>query len=170
VFALVNGQLGLRGKLDEGEPHDILGRTGPRLRSASGPDRPARPARQHDVASLAGAWSAVVEGFGGLCQHPGVLALAPRLPAGITRLSFRIRHSGLRRLVEVHHETVRLRLRDGSGAWLPVLLYGERVEVGPDEPVVRVVVPLEPLLPEPRQPAGRAPDSRHHRVTTPPAT
>lgn len=122
------------------------------------------------IASLAGAWSAVVEGLGGLRQSHDVLALAPRLPTGITRLTFRIRHSGLRLLVEVGHQTVRLRLRDGSDARLPVLLYGEPVEVGPDEPVVRAVVPLEPLLPEPPQPAGRAPDSRHRHVTTPPAT
>jgi alpha,alpha-trehalose phosphorylase len=110
------------------------------------------------IASLAGAWSAIVEGFGGLRQRDDLLALAPRLPTGIARLTFRIRHSGLRLLVDVDEQKVQLRLRDRPDARLPVLLDGERVEVGPDEPVVRAVVPLVPLLPPPGQPAGRAPD------------
>ena len=59
------------------------------------------------MASLAGAWSAIVEGFGGLREHGDMLTLAPRLPEGITALPFRLRHSGLRLLVEVDHETVR---------------------------------------------------------------
>ncbi|WP_425271478.1 glycosyl hydrolase family 65 protein [Micromonospora inaquosa] len=42
-------------------------------------------------------------------QHPGVLALAPRLPAGVTRLRFRIRHSGLRLRVDADHDIVQLR-------------------------------------------------------------
>lgn len=119
------------------------------------------------IASLAVAWSAIGEGFGGLRQHHDVLALAPRLPTGITRLTFRIRHSGLRLLIDAGHDTVQLRLRDRSGASLSLLLYGEQVVVGPDAPVVRAVIPLEPLLPEPRQPVGRAPDSRYRRRQDP---
>src|SRR6185437_5526870 len=56
------------------------------------------------LASLAGAWSAVVEGFGGLRQHGSILALAPRLPRTINALRFRLRHSGRRLLVEADHE------------------------------------------------------------------
>ncbi|WP_433353372.1 glycosyl hydrolase family 65 protein [Micromonospora saelicesensis] len=40
-----------------------------------------------------------------------MLALAPRLPAGVTRLRFRIRHSGLRLRVDADHDIVQLRLR-----------------------------------------------------------
>ncbi|MEU4564123.1 glycosyl hydrolase family 65 protein [Actinoplanes sp. NPDC023936] len=111
------------------------------------------------IASLAGAWSAIVEGFGGLRSHSAVPALAPRLPSGITRLRFNLRHSGVRLLVEADHETARVSLRDGEGATLPILLYGEEVDVTAEKPVTRPVVPLEPLLPPPQQPPGYAPRS-----------
>jgi trehalose/maltose hydrolase-like predicted phosphorylase len=109
------------------------------------------------MASLAGAWSAIVEGFGGLREPGGVLALAPRLPEGIAALRFRLRHSGLRLLVEADHETARVSLRDGAGASLTVLLYGEPLEVTTGKPVVRAIVPAKPLLPSPQQPPGYAP-------------
>jgi trehalose/maltose hydrolase-like predicted phosphorylase len=109
------------------------------------------------LASLAGAWSAIVEGFGGLREHGDVLALAPRLPEAVTGLRFRLRHSGLRLLVEADHQSVRLTLREGAGARLPLRLYGESLEVTAGEPVQRAVVPLKPLLPAPQQPPGYAP-------------
>ncbi|MEV6492353.1 glycosyl hydrolase family 65 protein [Actinoplanes sp. NPDC051633] len=110
------------------------------------------------MASLAGAWSTVVEGFGGLREDGSTLTLAPRLPAGITGLRFRLRHSGLRLLVEVDHETARVSLRDGADGRLPIRLYDEPVEVSAGEPVVRPVVALKPLLPRPEQPPGYAPE------------
>ncbi|MEU4625013.1 glycosyl hydrolase family 65 protein [Actinoplanes sp. NPDC023801] len=108
------------------------------------------------VASLAGAWSAIVEGFGGLRERdsgPGPV-LAPRLPTGIERLRFRLRHSGVRLVVEADHETVRVSVREGR---LPVVLYGEEVEVIAESPVTRPVVAVEPVLPPPAQPPGYAP-------------
>jgi trehalose/maltose hydrolase-like predicted phosphorylase len=112
------------------------------------------------MASLAGAWSTIVEGFGGLRERGDVLSLAPRLPEGITRLRFRLRHDGLRLLVEADHETARVSLRDGTDERFTVLLYGEPVEVTAGEPVERAIVPLKPLLPAPQQPPGYAPQ-RH---------
>ena len=110
------------------------------------------------MASLAGAWSAIVEGFGGLRERGSVLALAPRLPDGITGLRFRLRHSGLRLLVEADHATVRVSLRDGTDARLPILLYDEAVEVTAGSVVERPVAALKPLLPQPEQPPGYAPE------------
>jgi trehalose/maltose hydrolase-like predicted phosphorylase len=115
------------------------------------------------LASLAGAWSAVVEGFGGLREDGSVLALSPRLPAGIAALRFRLRHSGLRLLVEVDHAAVRVSLRDGADGRLPILLYDEPVELAAGASVERPVVPLKPLLPQPAQPPGYAPE----RATSP---
>jgi trehalose/maltose hydrolase-like predicted phosphorylase len=114
------------------------------------------------IASLAGAWSAIVEGFGGLRElgEGPALALAPRLPSGITRLKFNLRHSGLRLLVEADHETARVSLRDGADGRLPILLYGEEVEVTAAEAVTRPVVPLESIVPPPEQPPGYAPRPR----------
>src|SRR5258708_34802233 len=42
------------------------------------------------IASLAGAWTALVAGFGGLRLRASSLFFAPQLPAGIDRLAFRI--------------------------------------------------------------------------------
>jgi len=109
------------------------------------------------LASLAGAWSAVVEGFGGLREDGNVPALAPRLPAGITRLRFRLRHSSLRLHVEVDHATVRVSLPGATGARLSVRLYGDTVEVTAGGVVERPVAALKPLLPPPEQPPGYAP-------------
>ena len=54
------------------------------------------------IASLAGAWIALVPGLGGLREHDGSLTFAPRLPARITRLSFTIRVQGRRLHVRDH--------------------------------------------------------------------
>jgi alpha,alpha-trehalose phosphorylase len=110
------------------------------------------------LASLAGAWSAMVEGFGGLRERDGTVSLAPRLPTGVTGLRFRLRHSGLRLLVEVEREQTRVSVRDGSDGRLSILLYDEKVDVAVDSPVTRSVVVLRPLLPRPEQPPGYAPD------------
>jgi alpha,alpha-trehalose phosphorylase len=110
------------------------------------------------LASLAGTWSAVVEGFGGLREHDGVPALAPRLPDGITGLRFRLRHSGVRLLVEADHQTVRVSMRDGTDARLMIRLYDEAVDLTAGDPVQRPVVTLKPLLARPEQPPGYAPE------------
>src|SRR5262249_58223655 len=41
------------------------------------------------IASLAGAWTAAVAGFGGMRDHDGKLTFAPRLPARLERLVVR---------------------------------------------------------------------------------
>ena len=65
------------------------------------------------VASLAGAWIALVCGFGGLRDHGGRLSFAPRLPAAITRLSFAMRWRGCKVRVVVHPDRVRYAVVDG---------------------------------------------------------
>ncbi|HWS91065.1 MAG TPA: glycoside hydrolase family 65 protein, partial [Mycobacterium sp.] len=67
------------------------------------------------MASLAGAWIALVVGFGGLRDDEGVLSLDPLLPDGITRLQFRLRWRGFRLTVDVNHADVTYTLRDGPG-------------------------------------------------------
>ena len=46
------------------------------------------------MASLAGAWTALVAGFGGLRDDEGILSLDPQLPDGISRLRFRLALAG----------------------------------------------------------------------------
>ena len=42
------------------------------------------------MASLAGVWTVIVAGFGGLRAHGGRLSFAPKVPDGISRLSFNL--------------------------------------------------------------------------------
>ncbi|MFH5821674.1 glycoside hydrolase family 65 protein [Georgenia sp. AZ-5] len=119
------------------------------------------------IASLAGTWIALVEGFGGLRrdgQDGEELGVDPALPDGISRLSFRVRWHGHRLHVEVAEGEVRCRLLDEDpDARLSLLLCGDVVEVGSAEPVSRPLRSREPLLPEPPQPPGREP-ARHSVV------
>jgi alpha,alpha-trehalose phosphorylase len=113
------------------------------------------------IASLAGAWLALVAGFGGMRHHTGQpLRFAPRVPPGSTRLAFRLFYRGRLLSVEVtdHHATY-------------TLLAGEPVELGhhdesftltAKEPVTRKVPELTPRT-APSQPPGRAPNARHGR-------
>ena len=55
------------------------------------------------IASLAGTWIALVNGFGGLRLKDGTVSFAPRLPDGLTRLAFTLIIGGRRLRVEVTH-------------------------------------------------------------------
>ncbi len=117
------------------------------------------------LASLAGSWTALVAGFGGLRDDEGVLALNPHLPAAITRLRFRLRWRDFRVTVEVTHASVIYTLRDGPHGVLTIRHAGEPLELSTQQPTEVAVKPREPLLPPPQQPPGREPIRRHR---TPP--
>ena len=108
------------------------------------------------MASLAGAWTGLVEGFGGMRASGGRLRFAPRLPSAISRLEFRIRYRGRRIAVTVDHERATYDLRDGD----PITIehHSDAFELG-DKPERRPI-PSPPRLPRPVQPAGRAPMPR----------
>ena len=110
------------------------------------------------IASLAGAWTAVVSGFGGMRDHDGVLIFAPRLPAALTRLAFTITHRGLRLRVETDGNEATYTLKS-RGSSLDLIHHGERITVSSGSPVT-LPVPPAPAYPRPRQPAGRAPRPR----------
>jgi trehalose/maltose hydrolase-like predicted phosphorylase len=112
------------------------------------------------MASMAGAWSALVDGFGGMAIEGSTLSIDPQLPDGMTRLAFRFHWHGMRVLVEVTGTEVRVALRDGADAVVELLVGGERVRLSVDEPVVRPWRRRPPLLPRPPQPPGREPDVR----------
>jgi trehalose/maltose hydrolase-like predicted phosphorylase len=109
------------------------------------------------IASLAGSWTALVEGFGGLREHGDVLHLAPALPGAIGGLAFGVRWRGMRLQVRVDHDTVTCSLPRQRDCELPLVLYGEAVTVRCDEDLVRPVRMRDPLLPRPTQPVGREP-------------
>ncbi|MCK9897652.1 glycoside hydrolase family 65 protein [Frankia sp. AgB32] len=108
------------------------------------------------IASLAGAWIALVEGFGGLRDGGEVLAFSPRLPEGLTRLAFGLRVRGRSLRVEVSDATATYTI--SAGPAMTLLHHGRTVRVKPNEPV-SVDVPAAQVLDRPKQPAGRAPGS-----------
>jgi alpha,alpha-trehalose phosphorylase len=112
------------------------------------------------IASLAGAWIAMVAGFGGMRDHDGVLIFAPRLPEGLTRLAFTITHRGNRLRVQTDGRQATYTLSDHNGD-LELIHHGELLRLVDRTPTTRPVPPV-PDRPAPTQPAGRAP----HRPRT----
>jgi trehalose/maltose hydrolase-like predicted phosphorylase len=109
------------------------------------------------MASLAGAWTALVAGFGGLRDDEGFLVLDPQLPEGIARLRFRLRWRGFRVTVDADHDEVTYTLRDGPDGRLTIHHAGERLELTTHEPSTKRMVARKPTMPTPVQPPGRAP-------------
>ena len=106
------------------------------------------------VASLAGTWIALVAGFGGMRDHETRLTFAPRLPEGITRLSFTVVRRGLALRVEVGRHAARYRLLDERGA-LEIAHHGEPFTVHAGAaPVEREIPPALEAEPA-EQPPGR---------------
>jgi len=108
------------------------------------------------MASLAGAWTGLVEGFGGMRCGDGRLRFAPRLPSAISRLEFRIRYRGRRIAVTVDHEHATYDLRDGD----PVTVEHHSKAFELRHKPQRRAIPSPPRLPRPEQPPGRAPVPR----------
>ena len=82
-------------------------------------------------------------GLGGIRAAGGRLALSPRLPSALTRLSFRVRYRDRRIGVTTDGETATYRLFAGDP--LPLRHHGDEFELGA-EPVT---------LPIPHQPPSR---------------
>lgn len=110
------------------------------------------------IASLAGAWIALVAGFGGLRDHDGTLRFAPRLPHRLGRLEFSLQWRGtqLRVNIQPHQTTYELRHSDPDEA-LELVHHGERIRVTCAEPVTRPTPPPGKPGPTPEQPPGRDP-------------
>jgi trehalose/maltose hydrolase-like predicted phosphorylase len=114
------------------------------------------------MASLAGAWIAVVAGFGGLRDHDGALSFDPALPESLGRVAFSVRWRGARLRVEISHDEVTYAVHDGPDARVLLRHAGEDVEVTTAKPQTRKLAPRRALLPRPPQPAGRAPTRAGH--------
>ena len=112
------------------------------------------------MASLAGAWIALVAGFGGLRDDEGVLSLNPHLPDGISCLRFRLRWQNFRVTVDVDRDKVSYTLRDGPDSGLTIRHAGRDLTLTTQAPTTVAIRPRRPLLPAPPQPPGRAPVRR----------
>jgi alpha,alpha-trehalose phosphorylase len=109
------------------------------------------------MASLAGAWTALVAGLGGLRVEQGSLCFAPRLPDAISRLAFHLLFHDCRLRVEVRATEATYRLLDGPP--LVVCHHGEEILLYVDGAVTRPIPPIQ-AGPRPTQPPGRAPAPR----------
>jgi alpha,alpha-trehalose phosphorylase len=113
------------------------------------------------MASLAGAWLALVAGFGGFRDHGGMPSFDPALPAGLTRMRFSIRWQNLRLTVDVHPDDVTYAIDANARSGLLLRHAGEEITVTAGAPITRPLRKRTPLLQRPMQPPGRAPISAH---------
>lgn len=112
------------------------------------------------IASLAGTWIALVNGFGGMRDHGDTLSFAPRLPDGLASLSFSIVRRGLCLRVSMTEQTAIYRLVRGIGE-LRLLHHGQSLTLKDTEPIERAIPPsvssAPPTQPRDRTPAHRSP-------------
>ncbi|MGH3918610.1 MAG: glycoside hydrolase family 65 protein [Pseudonocardiaceae bacterium] len=112
------------------------------------------------IAALAGAWSAVAAGFGGLRHLDDGVAFAPRLPEALNRITFRLRWRGQRLRVQITHGQAEYQLLEGTE--LELSHHGQLVTLKADSPVVRPIPPAPPTD-QLVQPVGREPLARRLR-------
>jgi alpha,alpha-trehalose phosphorylase len=113
------------------------------------------------LASLAGAWIALVMGFAGMRDQGEVLAFAPRLPDALTRLCFSVLYRGRCLHVDIDSQQATYALKRGAGTFR-VTHHGEPLTVG-REPVSGAIPGALARRP-PSQPAGREPRRRSTEV------
>lgn len=116
------------------------------------------------MASLAGTWTALVAGFGGLRDDEHILSLDPQLPEEISRLKFGLRWRKYRLAAEITHDEVTYMLRDGPDGQLAIRHAGAELTLTTRGPTTVTLHPRRALLPTPEQPPGRAPRRHFQRA------
>jgi alpha,alpha-trehalose phosphorylase len=116
------------------------------------------------IASLAGAWTVAVAGFGGMRDHDRSLAFSPRLPTALKRLAFRLTYRDSRFAVEIDQAGAGYTLLDGPE--LTVRHHGEDVLLTKGNPEWRQIPAID-AREAPAQPKGRTPRRRTPKVSTP---
>ena len=95
-------------------------------------------------------------GFGGLRDHGGTLSFAPRLPAELSRMCFRLVFRGSHFKVSVGRSEATYELL--SGDELETTHHGEKLTISAKP--LSVKIPEVPDRARPKQPFGRAPARR----------
>ncbi|MFY9928931.1 MAG: glycosyl hydrolase family 65 protein [Streptosporangiaceae bacterium] len=110
------------------------------------------------MASLAGAWMALICGFGGMRagSASSPLAFHPRLPGGLAEIKFRLRYRGRRLRVSITSQRAKYELLDGE----PLTLLHHRKEFHLGQHAAEHDIPPVKAGPRPEQPPGRAPYNR----------
>jgi alpha,alpha-trehalose phosphorylase len=107
------------------------------------------------LAALAGSWLVAVAGFGGMRDHGDALEFSPRLPARLTRLSFRLLYRRRRLRLTIEHAEARYELLDGEP--LEVFHHGERVALAAVGEAQTRLIPALLAREPPSQPPRREP-------------
>jgi alpha,alpha-trehalose phosphorylase len=115
------------------------------------------------IASLAGAWTALVGGFGGARAGTNGLGFWPRLPPGLAGLKFRLRYRGRIISVNVRHHQATYELLTGDP--LDITHHGHPMTLGKEKVTREISLPKQ--SPSPAQPTGRAPQPRRERSDNP---
>ncbi|MBB3083988.1 glycoside hydrolase family 65 protein [Geodermatophilus sabuli] len=108
------------------------------------------------LASIGGAWLALVAGLGGMREDHEDLEIAPLLPSSLTRTAYHLTWRGRLLRVETTREGTTVTLLRGEGP-VTVVVDGAPLPVTAAAPVSVPLRAPTPLLDEPRQPAGREP-------------
>lgn len=112
------------------------------------------------MASLAGAWIALVVGFGGARVCREHLSFSPHLPERLQRIAFNLMFRNRRLRVEMTADEVRYHLLKGES--LQIWHYDEEITLSQESEMVRPFRPIQ-AGPRPSQPPGRAPRAREMR-------
>ena len=96
------------------------------------------------MASLAGAWMALVNGFGGLRDDEGILSLDPQLPDGICAPAVPVALAGLPRDCRRQPPDVTYTLRDGPDGELTIRHAGEDLVLSSSEPTTVAISNANP--------------------------
>ena len=107
------------------------------------------------IAALAGVWTAMTAGFGGMRESDDGMRFCPRLPPQIGRLEFGVRVHGCILRVDVGRTEATYRL--ASGDPLTITHHDQRLTLEAGCAVTAAIPPLRQQGPAPRQPRGRAP-------------
>ena len=103
------------------------------------------------IASCGGTWLALVAGFGGLRDSDGDVRFYPRLPAGWSRLRFRVQVREQLVEVDITHAATTYRLLEGHS--LQIEHFGEQLRLTREGPLT---------LPAPASPAAGEPQDLPH--------
>lgn len=107
------------------------------------------------IASLAGVWTAITAGFGGMRDTEAGLRFAPRVPQHLTRVTFGVRVRGNTLRLDITPTTTIYLL--AAGEPLTLQHFGEELVLQPGRPMTVVTPPLNIVGPPPAQPPNRAP-------------
>jgi alpha,alpha-trehalose phosphorylase len=109
------------------------------------------------IASLAGAWLALVCGFGGMRDYGGRLSFAPRLPDQLSRLRFAVRWRDCKVRVVTTRDQASYCLQDGPDTELELWHHGTPFKLRAGQTAQLEIPAVAPPASTPSQPAGRSP-------------